>query len=251
MKTIFSLLVVSLLIAPAQADIWDGYDELPDKNRDLTQGSDEAHALAARPGPSADVDWFRVPQDAYSSYEVTIDGLGSQVKTIELTRFDSSGTTLLQTGAAPHAVGGTSRVLEWKNGNAPAFGLIRVQGAVCGATCGNDAAYRIRAVETTIAVPKYNNTGSQTTALAIQNLRPTERSVTVYLRNHMGQITATSTTSIPALGSTVVHTQLLTGSSGTITIAHDAGYGGLAARATTTDFSTGYIFDTMGSYKAR
>ncbi len=165
MKTPFSLLVVSLLIAPAQADIWDGHDELPDKNRDLTQGSDEAHDLAARPGPIADVDWFRVPQDAYSSYEVTIDGLGSQVKTIELTRFDSSGTTLLQTGAAPNAAGGTSRVLEWKNGNAPAFGLIRVQGAACGATCGKDAAYRIRAVETTIAVPKYNNTGTQTTRM--------------------------------------------------------------------------------------
>lgn len=251
MKTISSLLVVSLLIAPAQADLWDGYDELPEKNRDLTQGSDEAHDLAARPGPSADVDWFRVPQDAYSSYEVTIDGLGAPVQTIELTRFDASGSTLLQTGAAPNAVGGTSRVLEWKSGNAAAFGVIRVQGAACGATCGKDAAYRIRAVETTIAVPKYNNTGSQTTALAIQNLRPTARSVTVYLWNHMGQITATSTTSIPALGSTVVHTQLLTGSSGTITIAHDAGYGGLAARASTTESTTGYTFDSVGSYKAR
>jgi hypothetical protein len=252
MKTIFSLLVVSLLIAPAHADVWDGYDELPDKSRDLTQGSDEAHDLAARPGPLADVDWMRVPQDAYSSYEVTIDGVASQAQPIELTRFDAAGVTLLQTAAAPNAVGGTSRVLEWKNGNSNVFGMIRVQGAACGATCGKDAAYRIRAVETTIAVPRYNNMGTQTTALALQNLRPTARSVTVYFWNHMGvQIAAPFTFSLPAHGSTNMATQMLSSSNGTITIAHDAGYGGLAVKAMTTDSATGDTFDTAGIYKPR
>jgi len=248
------LVLAALLVAPAHADLWDSYDELPDKPHDLTQGSDEAHDLAARPGPVADVDWLRVPQDAYRSYEVTIDGVGSQVQTIELTRFDASGSSLLQTGAAPNPVGGTSRVLEWKGGNTPTFNLIRVQGAACGASCLKDAAYRIRAVETTVAVPRYDNLGTKTTGLAIQNLRPTARSLTVYFWNHMGvlQTAATTTFTLPALGSTVVATQMISSSSsGTITIAHDAGYGGLAVKAMTTDSATGYTYDTPGTYKAR
>ena len=248
------LVLVALLIAPAQADVWDGNDDQSSKPHDLTQGSDEAHDLAARPGPVADVDWSRVPQEAYSSYEVTIDGVASQVETLELTRFDASGSTLLQTAAAPNVVGGTSRVLEWKNGSSPAFGLIRVQGAACGATCGKDAAYRIRAVETTIAVPRFNNSGTQMTTLLIQNTRPTARSVTVYFWSGFGNLlsASTSTFSVPAHGLAVLNTSIpATNSLGSITIAHDAGYGGLAVKATTTESATGFSFDTLGTYKPR
>jgi len=251
---ISSLWMVLSLIAPAHADVWDANDDQTSKPHDLTQGSDEAHDLAARPGPVADVDWSRVPQDAYSSYEVLIDGLTSQAENIELTRFDASGASLLQTAAAPNVAGGASRVLEWKNGSAPGFGLIRVQGAACGATCGKDAVYRIRAVETTIAVPRFNNVGGQTTVLLIQNTRPTARSVTVYFWTSLGTLlsASTSTFSIAAHGLTVMNTTIVApNASGSITVAHDAGHGGLAVKATTMEPATGFSFDTVGTYKAR
>jgi len=187
-KSIICRLVVSLLATSAQADVWDADDDLAKQLHDLTHGSDEAHDLAARPGPLADIDWSRVPQEAYSSYEVTIDGVTSQIQKIELTRFDASGTTLLQTAVAPSVVGGTSRVLEWMNGSTPAFTTIRVQGAACDAACGKDAAYRIRAVETTIAVPRFNNSSTQVTVLLIQNTRPTARWATVYFWNSTGAL---------------------------------------------------------------
>lgn len=253
-KVVSIVLVVLVLIAPAQADVWDGNDDQSSKPHDLTQGSDEAHDLAARPGPLPDVDWSRVPQDAYSSYEVMVDGVASSVETLELTRFDASGSTLLQTAAAPNAVGGTSRVLEWKNGSSPTFGLVRVQGAACGATCGKDAAYRIRAVETTIAVPRFNNIGTQQTVLLIQNLRPTARSVTVYFWSGFGNLmsASTSTFSLAAHGLAVMPTFInATNSLGSVTIAHDAGYGGLAVKATTTESATGFAYDTLGTYKPR
>jgi hypothetical protein len=254
MKSIISVLVASILIAPAQADVWDGTDDLPNKPHDLTQGSDEAHDLAARPGPVPDVDWSRVPQDAYSSYEVTVDGVAASVETLELTRFDASGATLLQTGAAPNPAGVTSRVLEWKNGSYATPGLVRVQNAACGAACGKDAAYRIRAVETTISIPRFINVGTIVTTLLIQNTRPTARSVTVYFWANSGTLLSgsTSTVSIASHATVVMNTSVVASSSiGSITLAHDAGYGGLAVKATTTDTATGYTYDTAGIYKPR
>jgi len=254
MKTITSLLIASLLIAPAQADVWDGIDDQNNKPHDLTHGADEAHDLGARPGPVPDVDWSRVPQEAYSSYEVTIDGVGSPVETLELTRFDATGSTLLQTAAAPTVVGGTSRVLEWKNGGSAVFGLIRVQGAACGATCGKDAAYRIRLAETTVAIPRFNNVGTQSTEVYIQNLRSTSRSVTAYFWFGSGALMSASTSTFSIAGHGWVKLPTFINASsqvGSITLSHDAGYGGLAVKATTTDTATGFSYDTPGTYKPR
>ena len=77
---IISVLAALLSLASARADVWDGIDDQPSKPHDLTHGADEAHDLGARPGPLADVDWSRVPQEAYSSYEITIDGVSAEVK---------------------------------------------------------------------------------------------------------------------------------------------------------------------------
>jgi hypothetical protein len=252
MKSIIRVLMVSTFIASAHADVWDGNDDQTSKPHDLTHGSDEAHDLAARPGPVADVDWSRVPQEAYSSYEVTIDAVTSQVQKIELTRFDASGSTLLQTALPPNVVGGTSRVLEWVNGSVPAFNMIRVQGAACDAACDMDASYRIRAAETTIAVPRFNNSGTQVTVLLIQNTRPTARSGTVYFWNSSGALSGTSSMTIPARGELVLNTSTIApGVSGSITIAHDAGYGGLAVKSVALEPATGFSFDTPGTYKPR
>jgi hypothetical protein len=253
MRTLLvSLMAVLLSLESARADVWDGNDDQTSKPHDLTHGSDEAHDLGARPGPLADVDWSRVPQEAYSSYEVTIDGVTSQVQKTDLARYDASGGTLLQTALPPNVVGGTSRVLEWANGSVPGFNMIRVGGASCDSTCTTDAAYRIRAADTTIAVPRFNNSGTQVTVLLIQNTRSTARSATVYFWNSNGTLAATSPASIAARGLIVLNTSTVAaGISGSITIAHDAGYGGLAVKTVTLEPATGFSFDTAGTYRPR
>jgi hypothetical protein len=253
MRTPIIILLAALLsLASARADVWDGIDDQTSKPHDLTHDSDEAHDLGARPGPLADTDWSRVPQEAYSSYEVTIDGVGSEVKSLELTRFDASGSTLLQTALPPNVVGGTSRVLEWANGSAPGFNMIRVTGASCDSTCTRNAAYRIRAADTTIAVPRFNNSGTQATVLLIQNTRPTARSAMVYFWTSSGTLVATSPATIAARGLLVLSTSTIApGTSGSITIAHDAGYGGLAVKSVALEPATGMSFDTAGTYRPR
>jgi hypothetical protein len=253
MKTAFSVLVAALFLSTAQADPWDGADDVSNKPHDLTHGADEAHDLAARPGAIADVDWSRVPQDSYSSYEVVVDGIASQVESVDLARFNANGSLLMQNGAAPNTAGGTTRVLEWQNGGTPLFGLIRVQGAMCGGTCAKDAVYRIRAADTTISVPKFTNSASVSTVLIIQNMRPTARTASVYFWNHMGQlmIPSATTVTVPARGSASLQTQMLVTGGGSITITHDAGYGGLVVKATTTDSGLNFSYDTAGIYRAR
>jgi hypothetical protein len=253
MKTFLCLATLLLLNLPtARADVWDGNDDQTSKPHDLTHGSEEAHDLAARPGPTADVDWSRVPQEAYSSYEVTVDGVTSQVLKIELARFDAAGSTLLQTALPPNVVGGTSRVLEWMNGSTSGFGMIRVQNAACEAACTADAAYRIRLADTTIAVPRFNNSGTQVTILLIQNTRTTARSATVYFWSSTGALLGTAPVTIPARGLAVLNTMTnVPSTSGSITIAHDAGYGGLAVKATALEPATGFSFDTAGVYRPR
>jgi len=58
--------------------------------------------------------------------------------------------------------------------------------------------------------------------------------------------------SIPARGQSVLNTStIISGASGSITIAHDAGYGGLAVKASALEPATGFSFDTVGTYKPR
>jgi hypothetical protein len=51
-----------------------------------------------------------------------------------------------------------------------------VSAPACGTACGPDDSYRVRFRETTYAIPRFNNTGSQATVLVLQN--PTEAAVT-------------------------------------------------------------------------
>src|SRR5689334_8186914 len=74
------------------ADVWDaqiqGDDTVATQN-ELIHGSDQLHDLAARPGPAADEDWYRISQKPYSSYEVVVEGIR-----LSLRRTDAGGTPL-------------------------------------------------------------------------------------------------------------------------------------------------------------
>jgi hypothetical protein len=251
-RWIASVCVGFLAGSLALADEWDGYDDTASKARDLAHGADEVHDLGARPGPVVDVDWMLMPQDPYSSYEITVDGIGGAGK-LDLMRFDSTGWMLLQTGTAPTLAGGGSRVLWWANPiGSSTTQLIRVNGASCDASCKSDARYRIRAVDTTIAIPRFNNSSTQVTVVLVQNTRPIARTATVYFWNPTGGLISTQSLSIAARGSAVLNTSaILVGQTGAITIAHDAGYGGLAAKAVALEPATGFSFDTMGVYRPR
>ena len=65
--------------------------------------------------------------------------------------------------------------VENATGAAVADEVVRVRSTGCALDCGPDDVYRVRAYETTSAVPRFNNSGTQVTVLALQN--PTSHAI--------------------------------------------------------------------------
>lgn len=235
----------------ALADDWDGYDDKPERRMpDLMHGSNEVHDLAALPGPAADVDLSHMPQDPYSSWEVIVDGVTARATGLKLQRLNLDGTAILQNATTPTTAGGWSRTLAWANGSpSAAVDLIRVHGADCAASCTSNSRYRIRAYETTISVSRFNNSGTQVSVLLIQNHRATEHSGTAYFWSASGALVGSSPFTLMPKALQVLNTNtIVAGQSGSITIVHDAGYGGLGVKAVALEPATGFSFDTPGTY---
>jgi hypothetical protein len=222
-------------------------------------GVSQQHDLQANPGPVADEDWYYEFTAPRSSYEVVIDSASADVAmgNTALQRIDGAGTTVIQSSEAASvgATVGTSRALRWQNPNATfTLNYLRVRSGGCTTDCGSAAQYHIRIYETGIAVPRFNNAGSQVTVLLIQNTTSWTRDIagTVYFWSVTGTLLGTSTFSLAAHAALVLNTAAVmgpAGQGGTITIAHDGGYGGLVVKSVALEPATGFSFDSPGVYK--
>jgi len=217
---------------------------------ELTHGMDMRYDLATNPGPVPDEDSFRISQKPYSSYEVLVDDTSGDIGTGSgplLERIGADGTSILQS-SVPVGVG-PSRSLRWRNSTANVIEgeTVRIRSASCQTDCGPDDVYRIRVYETTYAVPRFNNAGSQITVLLLQN--PTDYPISgeAYFRIPSGVIVATRAFTLAPKGVLVLNTATLAGTagvSGTITIAHDGSYLSLVGKTVALEPTTGFSFDS-------
>lgn len=224
----------------------DDLDELPLPG-ELRHGASYTGDLAANPGPAADVDDFRLAQDPFASYEVVVDAVSGDAAPLVLER-RASGGSVLQSGAPVGT--GSAVAMRWLvSGTAPVTGeTVRIAGA-CGTACGEDDAYRVRAHETTLRATRFNNSGpaGQTTVLLLQNRTGDPVSAVVRFWSAFGTLVATHALPAPIEphGILVLNTaEVAPLASGTLTIAHDAPYGGLAGKSVAVDPPTGFSFDT-------
>jgi hypothetical protein len=88
---------------------------------------------------------------------------------VGLERIGPDGTTVVQTSIP--AGTGQARSLRWENSTSTDVldQTVRVSSGDCTTNCGSDDTYRVRAYETTLAIPRFNNTGTQVTVLLLQN----------------------------------------------------------------------------------
>jgi hypothetical protein len=248
------------LSAPAQATLGAAVgvgmiaddDGFASEVNELVHGFAHRTDLRAQPGPSPDRDVYRVVQEPYSSYELILDeGSGD---------FGPSGATveLLSSIAPPlgsQPVGsGSARALRWSNTTAlrRTSDHVAVSAPACGTACGPDDVYRVRFRETTYAIPRFNNTGSQGTVLVLQN--PTERAVTarVFFWSAAGAVIASVPAALAPHQTFVLNTATAApGTGGTITITHDSGYGSLIGKAVALEPATGFSFDSPMVPRAR
>jgi hypothetical protein len=238
-------------LADAQADgtILDD-DAAPLSTLELTHGSRVAADLA---GGTADL--YRLAQAPRASYEVILDAVsGDAVPGLRLERLAADNTTVLQSAAAM----GTGPVvaLRWQNSSAAAVTTqhLRVGLPACGTACGPDDAYRLRAYETTASIPRFNNGGTQVTVLLLQNASAAGVSGRLYFWSGSGALLAQQPFTLDPRALLVLGTPTvpgLAGQGGSITIAHDGGYGALSGKAVSLEPATGFSFDSPLAYRRR
>jgi plastocyanin len=201
-------------------------------------------------------DRYRISQKPYSSYEVVVDAQAGNPE-LSLDRLDASGTLVLQAGQPVSSID-MSQSLRWENTAATAVDTerVRVGNTPCGTTCSANDVYALRAYETTLAIPRYNQTGTQTSVVVLQN--PTSYTVSgrVYFWTGAGVLANAggSPFTIAPKNAFVLGAGTVTGvagTSGTITVAHNARYGDLTGKAVAIEPATGFTFDTPAVSRAR
>jgi hypothetical protein len=252
-------LILALASAPVSADVWDNdpgnEDDGNGTDNEIFHGTVQVHDIASQ-GGVADEDWYAIQSRPFSSYEVLVDGLQGEVfgaaGDLLVDRVNAAGTVI--TGGTPPPGGmGAAQSVRWTNNTANQIDdYIRVDGAnaACGTACTTDAQYTIRMWETTGSIPRFNNAGTQTTVLLLQN--PTDYTIdgTVYFWKVDGSFLASQGFSLDAKQIFVFNTATVApGFSGAITVTHNGRFGDLQGKSVALEPSTGFSFDTPMSYR--
>lgn len=245
-------------VAPASADVWDlgsPNDNTTATQNELLHGSSQTHDLGAQPGPAADFDWYRLGQPAYSSWEVIVDAVSANAGFgVALERIGSDGTSVVQNSSTISSLG-FARSLRWANatGSAVTNQYVRARSTTCTTTCTANDVYQLRAYDTTYAVSRFNNSGTQSTVLIVQNTAGHDVGGTVYFWSGAGTLLASVPLAVSPspkvppkqlFVSILPSITALVGQTGSITIVNDGRYGDLVGKAVSLETSTGFSFDT-------
>jgi hypothetical protein len=263
MKKVAFLVIGALglwAVRPVSADNWDqsstvNDDSAANTTNELVHGSFQTHDVdAANTGAPIDQDWYFVSQKPFSSYEVTLDATTpsmNQSTPMFLYLVDSGGSVLGFSDATSSK--GFTRSLRFANLTAAAVDTnwVYVLAPACseaGVSCTAADTYDIRMYETTYHIPRYNNSGTQTTILIVQNPTDLLTSLNIFFRDGSGTLVGQTLTTVAAGGTFVLNTTTVpgvAGTSGSVTIAHDNRYGSLAGKAVAVEPATGFTFDTQ------
>jgi hypothetical protein len=222
---------------------------------ELSHGFSLTTDLAAQAGV-ADRDLYLIAQQPYSSYEVVVDAtsgdLGSAGPLLERR---SGGGALLQ-ASAPVGTG-SGRTLRWQNSSFPTVAgesiVVSATGpGGCGALCGPDDTYRLRAWDTTYSIPRFNNSASQVTILIIENPGSSTINGHAWLWRNFTTVPVDVPFTLGPHATLVLNTgNFVAGQSGSITVTHDGGYGTLAGKTVALEPATGFSFDSPMIPRAR
>ena len=198
---------------------------------------------------------YRIGQAPLSSYEVVLDAVsGDAVPGLTLDRVGADSTTVLQSSATVGT--GSARSLRWQNTTSSAVNTeqVRIAAPACGTACGVDDVYRLRAYETTGAIPRFNNSGTQVTVVVLQNAGATAVTGRIHFWSPTGTLITSQTFSVNARGTHVLLTfniPALQNTGGTVTVTSDAPFGALVGKAVALEPATGFSFDSPMQSRTR
>jgi len=246
------LAVVLAVCAASPARAIDRWEAAPDDTATtynvLRHGMlQEGHDLEST-GGIADQDFMRVVSKPRHSYQASVRGLRWMCPSCPALYVQHLSGTPIGAGTAggddPLAGDGALGVrVGWIADTATTF-VVRVTG-VTGMTA-EASSYDIQLLDTTLFVPRWNNTASQTTVLVLQNTMNYQMFGTVYFHDAAGVLLATVDVSAPQHGVHVLQTAsiaALQGKSGSATISQ-APYAAFVGKAVALEPATGFTFDT-------
>jgi hypothetical protein len=179
------------------------------------------------------------------------DGLTYTTGTGDLLAVDlvESDGTVVASGYNMHPTG-VDRSVTFRNDTATANNdrQIRVSSPFCNPCTATDSDYTIRLFDTTYNVARFNNAGTQTTVLILQNSMDRSVSATVHFFNPGGTLLASQGVSLAAHGVSVVNTPTIpgvAGVAGSMILTSSGGYGALTGKTIALEPSTGFAFETL------
>jgi ELWxxDGT repeat protein len=227
----------------------DGIDAGPPT--EIAPGSVLRADLTPPAGRTSARDDYALLQQPQASYEVVIDEASGVAAPLTFVRVAGDGTTVLQSGAPVGT--GSALSLRWQNTGSAAIAdqHLSVSSVACGSTCGAADRYRLRAYETTLSGPRFNNGGGQGTVVLLQN--PTDQAIAgrLLLWQPSGVLGFVQPFAVPAHGALAINALALYEGSGSLTLTHDGPYGGLVGKAVALEPATGFSFDTPFTVRAR
>jgi uncharacterized repeat protein (TIGR01451 family) len=223
---------------------------------ELTHGGRVTADLASTNG-APDADFYRIRQTPHSSYEIVIDGGSGDTGTHgrpELLLLAADGQTEVASG---QPIGtGSSVSLRWINDTTSTIDVeqVRVRSTGCLFNCGPDDQYRLRLWDTTGFIPRFNNSGSQTTVVILQNTTPAFVFVRIYFWDPAGALLFRQSVQMAPRTLYIMPTggfPELENRSGSITVASDAPFGTLVGKAVALEPSSGFSFDSTMATRPR
>jgi hypothetical protein len=206
------------------------------------------HGMAVRDTFAGGADFYVAAAPGRSSWEVVLDepsGDAGGAGGPSLQRLDSDFSTVLQSATSVGV--GAARSLRWQNASATSEAFyVRVQSAQCGTDCGADDTYRVRAYETTLRSPRFNNVGSQVSLVVLQNPTNASNSGTVFFWSAGGALLGQQSFTLNPRATLVLNTTSVTGAAGqggSVTVVHGGRYGELLGKCVALESSTGFSFD--------
>lgn len=232
------------------ADRWEiRSDDEQFTNNELQVGIvQEGHDLETEKAVP-DADWYKVITQQERSYEARVFGGGIVWRypacptCATLDRVAGDGSVLT---AGDNDLGGGpgSQSVRWMNGSVGQF-LRVLPGTGQGGTATER--YDIVVEDTTLYLPRFNNSGTQRTILLLQNTRDRAVDGRISFRDDAGTGVGSHDFKVAPYATLVLNTSTvpgLAGSSGSAMIAHTGGAGAFTGKGVSLEPSTGFTFDT-------
>lgn len=249
-----AVLAAALFLVPGGAvalDRWEG-DLLEDSAATanfIVPGAKQVHDLEGL-AILTDADWIRIPRSNFHSFEARVTAstflwnVGASCASCpSLDRVDATASVLTP-GTSGGAGAVVARWIDTPGGSNDQF--LRVL-APTGIGLGSLAGYEVELVQTSLAVPRWNNNATQVTVYLVQNHGTAAVSGNMYFFDANGTLLHTQPFTIPGHGVEVFNTATipaLNGQSGAAIVAHTGAAGTIAGKGVALEPGTGFTFDT-------